>query len=248
MADNRDVRTLVKGLHILERFVFDKPEWGARELAAHLGISKSVLHKFLMTLERYGWLEKSSSGKYRLSMGFYRFAAIVAARCDLKTVARNVMESLRPKSDGNLYLCVRDGQHLVFVERVEGNDRVQYVMHLGQRYPLAVGSAGKVILAFCSDEESEGLPEKLREELRDIRLRGYAVTYGERIEGVIGIAAPIRDSTGKAIASLDLTIPRARFEENKLQEYVVMIKEAAREISLFMGYYGGDEEQRRGSA
>jgi DNA-binding IclR family transcriptional regulator len=94
---------------------------------------------------------------------------------------------------------------------------------MGARVNLWRASSGRVILAFTEDERLEEffarvpLPsgtskDKLREELSDIRKRGYEITDSFVLRGIVNIAAPILDHTGRAIAAL--TMPHLeRYED-----------------------------------
>ena len=53
-------------------------------------------------------------------------------------------------------------------------------------------------------------PDKLRSHLNEIRENGYAYSVEEFSEGVITIAAPIYDYTGKVIAALSVVGPKAK--------------------------------------
>ena len=55
--------------------------------------------------------------------------------------------------------------------------------------------------------------------------------------GVVSVAAPIRDSTGDAVAALSLAGPHERMDENRTMysDAVVLL---ARTISLQMGWSG----------
>jgi DNA-binding IclR family transcriptional regulator len=82
----------------------------------------------------------------------------------------------------------------------------------------AVG-AGKCYLAHLSEEELDewlkgGLPrltdttitspEELRKELAQAKERGYAVSRGESVPGVFGLAVPVRDDMGRVFGGLGL--------------------------------------------
>jgi DNA-binding IclR family transcriptional regulator len=88
---------------------------------------------------------------------------------------------------------------------------------------------GKVILAFSS-EDAESTVRSLGElerftantqtavtdltaDLIQIRERGWSRNHGERYEGVVGIAAPVFDASGKFVAAVGIQGPEVRVDQ-----------------------------------
>jgi DNA-binding IclR family transcriptional regulator len=106
--------------------------------------------------------------------------------------------------------------------------------------PLHAGATGKVLLAFCPEDERKrimesGLPDgvdvlKLRKELEDIRRQGYAYSREEWMEHVGDISVPVFDGRGRFVAQMGLAGLVTSFtgqEETLLRS----LKEAAMRIS-----------------
>ena len=80
-------------------------------------------------------------------------------------------------------------------------------------------------------------PDKLRSHLNEIREHGYAYSVEEFSEGVITIAAPIYDYTGKVIAALSVVGPKQRIQQQKIPFFAKKVMSASTEISQNMGYF-----------
>jgi DNA-binding IclR family transcriptional regulator len=97
-------------------------------------------------------------------------------------------------------LTLRVGYERVCIEQVEGSYEVRMMTQLGKKYPLWVGAQGKAILAYLRDLETEEVLTCLRtagakilassqalnlkkfsKDLAEIRKRGFAVSFGERV-------------------------------------------------------------------
>jgi DNA-binding IclR family transcriptional regulator len=74
-------------------------------------------------------------------------------------------------------------------------------------------------------------PATLRAQLARVRKAGYAVSFGERPEGAVGIAAPILDTVGVAAGSVQLTIPKHRFKPELLARFAHAVTETGELIS-----------------
>jgi DNA-binding IclR family transcriptional regulator len=73
-------------------------------------------------------------------------------------------------------------------------------------------------------------PYKLTQELEKIRQQGYAETFGQRIEGAVGLAAPFWRS-GEVIGSVCITIPDARFDRSSERKLAELLLECAGKIT-----------------
>jgi DNA-binding IclR family transcriptional regulator len=78
--------------------------------------------------------------------------------------------------------------------------------------------------------------KELENEFKKIREQGYAVDKIEHEEGVRCVAGPIRDYTGKVIASMSISGPAFRINENKIPNIAKKAKEYCDCISKGMGY------------
>ena len=77
---------------------------------------------------------------------------------------------------------------------------------------------------------------KLRSELTEVREAGYAVAVDELEVGLTAAAAPIRSAHGDIIASMSISGPTFRLNDEKLEEAVPMLVAAATEVSHRLGW------------
>lgn len=74
-------------------------------------------------------------------------------------------------------------------------------------------------------------PDELLKEYAKIRAQGYAISDGELSIETIGISAPIRDESGTVWAAISIGAPRLRVDQTKLERYIFLVKEIAKEVS-----------------
>jgi len=90
--------------------------------------------------------------------------------------------------------------------------------------------------------------EEFKERLRKIREQGFSIDREEAIDGITGIAAPIRDYTGNVVAALGVGFISS-FEESKgVTEIVKAVSETARNISRDLGYWENSDGTPRNKA
>ena len=126
--------------------------------------------------------------------------------------------------------------------------KAQYGFH----FPLHCGSKGRVLLAF---EEPEFVkqylrrpleklteltitdPNELREELQNIRQKGYSVTIADVQPFTGSIAAPIRDASGSVVASLCFIARKTLLQNNRRRdELLEHLLHAAHLASMDLGW------------
>jgi DNA-binding IclR family transcriptional regulator len=73
--------------------------------------------------------------------------------------------------------------------------------------------------------------------LEQIRVQGYILEKEEAVEGVIGIAAPVRDYTRQVIAAVGIALPMGHANKNKDWNRIVdLVKSTGETISSDLGY------------
>jgi DNA-binding IclR family transcriptional regulator len=121
------------------------------------------------------------------------------------------------------------------------------MVYIGQESPLYAGASGKAILAYFSEEELEKYfnevelkpltpytiinRDLLEQDLKLIRQRGYAISIGEKVSGVISVSAPIWDKDGKVTSTLSIAAPMDR--QSEIESFIQLVKEGAAEISSY---------------
>lgn len=245
-SSNQNVIT--KTLAVLRAFTDKQMEWGVTELARHLEVPVSSLHRILKTLRGENILEVSESGKYKFGPEMIRIASIISAKVDIKSVARPYLQRLSETLGESVYLALYHPQHkkLSFVDCVHGAKALQYVLEIGVLQPVHIAASGKVILAHMEPAEvaavmeQEGIDQAGRQnlsaELERIRREGYAMTANERKVGALSVGAPLFDASQKVIGSLICVIPVNSFDQGKKELFVRHVTAEAANISHALGF------------
>ncbi|MBI4527010.1 MAG: IclR family transcriptional regulator [Deltaproteobacteria bacterium] len=215
------------------------------DLTKRLGWPASSVYRFVQVLRARGVLAlDSSTRRYRLGPFLYQLGKTGP---DLSELAQPALEKLSRESGETSFLSVRSGWETRYAACVESSERIRFTAPLGRTVPLYAGASAKVILAFMEEEEQRAYlhsvrlgrlckatvvdKRRLEQSLLLIRRRGYDFTQEELYHGAWGIAAPVLDASGAAIASLAIAGVKFRLPKKRLPRFVSMIREAAREIS-----------------
>ena len=245
-------QTLNRAVRILECFSPEHPEMGVREVARMLELSTSATGRLMMAMKELRILNQNPTTKaYSIGARSLAWAGIYLSTCDIQAVAMPYMEDLHHTTRETISLYILDGDERVCIERLESPQNVRIVARIGRRLPLYAGSAGKVFLAFLPGARREEILKSielvpytpntiidksiLQKELEKIWVDGYAVSYGEWTPEATGLAAPIFGQQEEVIAVITISGPSQRFNDDVIQDYCVVLNEAARQISASMG-------------
>ncbi|MDA8219530.1 MAG: IclR family transcriptional regulator [Dehalococcoidales bacterium] len=231
-----------------------EPELGVDQLSQATGLSRSTTHRFLSSLKELGLVQQNpATTRYRLGYKVAELATRLGGHWNLREMALPYMARLRDLSGETIGLCIpADAAARLYVEEMEGIHEVRVRLPKGKLLPLHIGAPGRLLAAWRSAAEIEqviGLAPsaeasrggpfdavRFREELAQIREKGYAAATAEYIAGTATIAVPIRDGSGRVVASLGATGPRIRFTAAQQQSILPSLLAAAAELSASLGY------------
>jgi DNA-binding IclR family transcriptional regulator len=223
------------------------------ELSERLDLHKSTIHRLLMVLERLRLVERhGESGKFGLGLKLFELGSKASGRLGLGERARPHLERLAATAGETAHLCVLDDGEVLYLAKVEPSRTVRVPSSIGQRNPVHCTAVGKALLAFLPDDEVDALirrrglkaytrstivtPPLLRRALRVIRERGYAVDDEEIEEGLRCVGAPVRDHSGRVVASVSVAGPAFRLTRNQIPSVARLVMKAARELSAELGH------------
>ncbi|MET0740880.1 MAG: helix-turn-helix domain-containing protein [Candidatus Nanopelagicales bacterium] len=209
-------QTLDRGLRVLSLLAQARDGLSINDLAASLGVSRTVVYRLLTTLEAHDLVRRDSEGMARLGFGVARLAGRVHPL--LRRAALPVLRRLADDVGATAHLTIAEGEEAVAVAVVEPSRTDYHVAYReGARHPLGRGAAGRAIGAAA--EANSGIASGGSGE-RAGGTVGYVVSHGELQAGAWGIAArlpspvPVVGSVGVvALSALDEAVVGARVIE-----------------------------------
>ena len=236
------IQSVSRALDLLEAFTVKAGELGVTELARKLNLHKNNVFRLLATLETRGYVEQDrATERYRLAARVYEVAAVYLHHLDLRRQARASLDTLALKCGETVYLAVLDKSFAVYVDMVESEQPVRVAPRLGRRFSAMSTAAGKALLSVQPREQRELLLEPelapaLIEQLDRAAARGYAVEDEECEAGVRSVAAPVRDSTKRALGAIEVSAPAFRLSLERIEaEIAPLVVSTAREIEARLG-------------
>ncbi|MDQ3547386.1 MAG: IclR family transcriptional regulator, partial [Chloroflexota bacterium] len=222
------------------------------EASRELEVAASTAHRLLAMLQYRGFVVQDPVTKTYLLGPVLAELGLAAVRgMDIRAEARPVMERLVAEVGETVHLGVLRGTDVLFLESVESASALRVADRTGMTLPAHASAVGKALLAELSTEQlhilypDANLPlfrpntitrrDTLEQALAAVRERGYATNADESEAGVSGVAAPIRDSTGRVRAALTVSAPTSRLSEEQVAAIAPATIRAAAEIGARLG-------------
>lgn len=247
--------TAVRVVQLVELLATRHQGLGVREVSRETGMDKSAVSRLLEQLTQLGVAEQSPvTGRYHVGPRLFALGATVHARDTLWQAAEPILRSLVARFNETCYLAIRDGDYVVFREKVDCDHHIRYVIDADERSPLHAGAGGRAVLAGMSEAECEEVlahltltrltantitdgAELVRQVAED-RRRGYSVSMGERVPEGSAIAAPFHLPDRSCGGAVVLTCPAVRFDVRRVPEIADAVLGAGRSLSARVGYRG----------
>jgi len=249
------IQAVSHSLDLLEQFHDDVDELGVTELSKRLKLHKNNVFRLLATLESRNYIEQNKvTENYRLGLKTLELGQTFIKQMGLLRQSRPVLEALVKECNETTYVAILKECHIVYLDVVETDLTVRVVPRVGARLPAYCTAAGKVQMAYMTDEELENyLPskemkrytpktvidrEELKKHLKVIAEQGYAIDDEEMDVGVKCVGAPIRDYTRRIIGAVSISGPSMRFTDERLEkELIPLVVRSGEEISHKLGYH-----------
>jgi len=245
-----DTRTL-RPLQVLDALAEQHAGSSLSALAERLGLPKASVMRLLHALEGQAYVMREPGstvftlGPRALSLGLRSLqAASVAHRY------RPLLSALVQRLGETCNLTTREGDQVLYVDRVETSEPLRMTLPPGSRVPLHCTASGKLFLSQLPPKECLALitrlgcerktahtltqPDALMAEIERVRKRGIGTDNEEFINGMVAIALPVRDANGKCVAAVACHTPTARLSLTELLSHAPTIERTAKLVAQLL--------------
>jgi DNA-binding IclR family transcriptional regulator len=209
--DRQFVTALARGLDILGCFNAAKTEIGGAEIASRLGLPQPTVWRLCHTMTKLGFLVPAPGDKLRPGIPVLRLGYTALSALSPGELVRPHLQELADRFGAAAGVAVRDGSHMRFVERCEGESQLLLSLRVGSLIPIASSAMGWAYLAGLSAQERDALVEEVkpdpriwrvveppfRRAMKDFAKDGYIVNAGAFHPGYNTVAIPVRGPDGR---------------------------------------------------
>lgn len=227
------VQSFARGLEVLRSFGANAPTQTLSEAAERTGLTRAGARRILLTLQGLGYVAQEGRD-FRLTPKVLELGFAYLASQPWWHVAQPLMEELTQTLHESTSAAVLDGDDIVYVLRVPAQKIMSINLGVGSRLPAHSTSLGRVLLAGLPEDERERRvaamdlsprtpksitdPEKLLQTLSQVRRKGWALINEELEVGLISLAVPILDRSGRVVAAINVSSQPQRRNATAMQE------------------------------
>ncbi|TDT75622.1 IclR family transcriptional regulator [Litoreibacter halocynthiae] len=240
--------TVKKALSVLDQVAsFERPV-RLNELVEVSPYPKGTLYRMLQTLRSEGMLTYDETKQaYSLGIRLVRLAHTAWTQSSLAPTARPILDALSKSIGETIHLAQLDNAQVLYVDKRNAQRPVEMFSQAGKVGPAYCTGVGKAMLAFLPETELQqvleqqsyhrftphtlGSVQELRDELSNIRTRGYAYDREEHEPGIICIAMPILTRTKRVMGAISVTSTTSRTSLDQLEALAPKMHQAADAIA-----------------
>ncbi|MDO5574528.1 MAG: IclR family transcriptional regulator [bacterium] len=254
MDKDSNVRVIDRLFDILELLAHAQQPMTLTDLVRASEMSKTTVFRLLQSMCDRGYVQKRKDGRYSLGPKFIELASYHINHLELQTEAKPFLAALYSELNLTVHLGTLDGDEIIYIEKMDLYPTQKSRSKVGYKTPAYCSSIGKCLMACLPGDELDEILYSckfqkftdttivnlydFKNHLREVRKQGWAMDNGEHIPDHRCIGAPIYDYCGTAIASIGVSGSTDQITDEKIPMLVREVKEAARQISICMGYNG----------
>ena len=242
-------KSLQKALRILLHVGQTDSELGVTQLATALSLDKATVHRLLKAMQKFELIERNpETEKYRLGIKLHELGTKAVQSRTLQSEAHRFLLELAQRSGETITLAAPLSGGVVCLDRVESpNSIILLRTPIGARFPAHGTAIGKAVLAYLPEEEVSAMVTQagltrftpftitrlaqLKENLANIRQRGYSLDSQELERGLSGVAAPVLARDARLIAAVGMAGPTLRFRGKELRQKIEQVKAVAARVT-----------------
>ncbi len=248
ISDRDFINSLARGLEVISAFSRAKPKMTLSDMSRATGMTRATVRRLLLTLVREGYA-KTDGRYFSLQPKVLKLGFAVISSMGLWDVAQPIMNTLSGDLQESCFAVVLDGDEVTYVAKADAKRVVNIGINVGSRAPAYAVSSGRVLLAALPDDELQHYLDhskfekltphttvskvKLREEIEEVRARGWSIVDQELEIGLRSISVPVRNPEGDVLAALNVCCPSARISPEEIRTRILGdLLTASREITV----------------
>ncbi|NJP46358.1 IclR family transcriptional regulator domain-containing protein [Actinacidiphila epipremni] len=219
------IESLARGLLVPTAFDAGRAELRLSAVAEGVCLARATARRALITLQHLGYVT-TEGYSFRLTPALLELGYAPLSRVALPGLAEPHLASLVARVHESASLAVLDGTDIRYTARVATSRIMSVHISVGTRFPAYATSLGRVLLSALPHDERRRLlaTEELRPltrftitdrtrldgVLEQVADAGYAVVTDELEVGLRSLAVPVRDSAGRVVGAINVSMHSAR--------------------------------------
>jgi IclR family transcriptional regulator, pca regulon regulatory protein len=247
--DRREVMGgLAKGLMVIRAFSRESRGLTLSEVSSIAELPPATARRCLHTLEELGYVTRAGRF-FLLRPKVLELGAAYLEAMNVETLTKTHLEDLASQTGDSAALSVLDGVDIVYIARASVRTLLRLEARVGSRFPAYPTSMGRVLLSGLTPEGLHRYFQeatftaltphtviqraKLARLIEECRKTGYCAVEDELAYGVVAVAVPVFDESGRVVAALNSSSHSKKITRAELvRERLGVLQDISRQISL----------------
>jgi IclR family pca regulon transcriptional regulator len=246
MSDPNYMTSLARGLEVMRGFSREK-RMSISQLAQKTGIPRASVRRCLYTLARLGYVGTDDGRSYALRPKVLGLGHAYLSSTPMVVTAQPFLDRVSEAVSESCSLATLDGEDILYLARSVTSRIISVTLNVGSRLPAHCTSIGYMLLASLPAADLDAFlesaelkpytertvtsPQKLREQLEQVRQADFAIADRLMEVGVRSIAVPVRNAAGTVVAGMNVIVEAGRVSLRDMRaRYLPHLQAAAAEL------------------
>lgn len=252
VKESSKIKCIEKAFKVLDIIANQKDGIKLRQIAQEMHGNESALHHLLSSLLDTNIIVKNpTNNRYYLGIKVVELGNKYFSALPFYDITKTHLERLINEFNESVYLIKYEGNKLILLESVASDYFLKSYISVKIEEAHA-NAAGKILLSEYNEQNLKdyikkyGLTkftentiiqeDKLIEELKSTKKRGYSFDNEELEVNLNCIAVPIYSYKNKLVSTIIIAIPKNRLTDEKKEKMINSLKKASIDISGHLGY------------
>jgi DNA-binding IclR family transcriptional regulator len=246
------VPAVERALNLMESLAHSRNGLSLSQFVESSNLPKSSIHCLLLTLERMGYLHRSSqTGRYTFGLKLFGLANTSLSGLPIRDHAAPFLMQLMEQTNLTVHMGVLDHYEAVLVAKYDPPGSNGLATWRGKRMEVHCTGIGKALGAHMPEEDLKTLYHrrrfprhnentlstlrKVQEDFARIRQRSYSIDDEEDEIGWRCLGAPVYNDVGKPVAAVSIAGTIHQIRADNLPQLADILKACTTAISYSWG-------------
>ncbi|MFE8150147.1 IclR family transcriptional regulator [Brenneria goodwinii] len=237
------VQTLLRGLSVIDAVAAGHRD--LKSIGEYVGTSRSTTHRLVNALVSKNLLRFVDKDGYYLGPKLIELGTSSLNAYPLRIAAKQTLEDLAKLTQDTVHLAIREGNDVLYIDKIPGTRGLEMRSRVGQRMPLSSTGIGKALILDEDADEWKAIfqanqpqrdAETFIQTMSKYAQSGYAFDLEENEFTIRCVAAPVRDASNRIIAAISVASITPYMPDSRMSELINIVKGYADAISNEMGW------------
>ncbi|WP_413376723.1 IclR family transcriptional regulator [Alkalihalobacillus sp. 1P02AB] len=243
----KGIQSIEVGFSILKEISNTEEPLTITEISKLCNMPKSQLYRYLISLCRIGFLEKSEDLRYSLGSELTLIGLRGMEKVDIRIKALPYIKKLNELLDETVSLAIWvENEGPIFISWEESKKPINVNVRVGSVAPLTTSATGTIFATYYHPEKTKNIikneiekysvnVDEFNQTIENIKKMNFSYTTSY-IPGIAAISAPVFDQKNELVAAICVIGLSGVLDISPDSQVTKEVLKTARELSSSLGY------------